>query len=168
MVSHPQPCCGNVGSITHWATIIMDDRDIKRYTYSTTLFSFTNKKTCSPCPHDMIGIHHHVSLNKQRPIMLPFNIVEQDITRDKCIYSTQLENYTKGNSTGNHIFLYHLNIASVKRYKSRCTCSPPGLHFWHWTTLPTNHINLCKFKWQRMCSLVCIHVNSTIHSSQQV
>ena len=59
------------------------------------------------------------------------------------INSTQLENYTKGNSTGNHIFLYHLNIASVKRYKSRCTCSPPGLHFWHWTTLPTNHINLC-------------------------
>ena len=59
------------------------------------------------------------------------------------INSTQLENYTKGNSTGNHIFLYHLNIASVKRYKSRCTWSPPGLHFWHWTTLPTNHINLC-------------------------
>jgi len=58
------------------------------------------------------------------------------------INSTQLENYTKGNSTGNHIFLYHLNIASVKRY-TRCTCSPPGLHFWHWTTLPTNHINLC-------------------------
>ena len=59
------------------------------------------------------------------------------------INSTQLENYTKGNSTGNDIFLHHLNIASVKRYKSRCTCSSPGLHFWHWTTLPTNHINLC-------------------------